>query len=335
MPGRPRSSTSRSTCPTRTRSSAATPSTATSTSYPSRCSARDSGSAMAVSSSASRTVVIAAELRPPAACSRAWTPISTLALRLADAADAITLPRFRAADLRVEPQARPHPRHRRRHRRRGRAARRDRRRAPGRRRARRGARRRRRRGRPRLGARPDRRHEELLPRHAGVGHADRAHRATARPWSGWRARPRWAGGGGRRAGTGPGRRTTARAGRSAAPHRRVRGRPTSATRTSPPPTCARSDSRAGCDRYLRLVDACWETRAFGDFWQHCLVAEGVLDVAVDAAANPWDLAALVPIVVEAGGRAHRPHRRGRLRRAATGSRPTAPLHDAALAIVGR
>jgi histidinol-phosphatase len=56
------------------------------------------------------------------------------------------------------------------------------------------------------------------------------------------------------------------------------------------------------DRWLALVDAVWETRAFGDFWQHCLVAEGVVDVAVDAAANPWDLAALAPIVAEAGGR---------------------------------
>lgn len=53
--------------------------------------------------------------------------------------------------------------------------------------------------------------------------------------------------------------------------------------------------------YLRLVDTCWEARAFGDFWQHCLVAEGVLDLAVDAAAGVWDLAALLPIVVEAGG----------------------------------
>jgi histidinol-phosphatase len=56
------------------------------------------------------------------------------------------------------------------------------------------------------------------------------------------------------------------------------------------------------DRWLALVDAVWETRAFGDFWQHCLVAEGIVDVAVDAAANPWDLAALVPILAEAGGR---------------------------------
>jgi histidinol-phosphatase len=55
------------------------------------------------------------------------------------------------------------------------------------------------------------------------------------------------------------------------------------------------------DDYLRLVDSCWETRAFGDFWMYCLVAEGVLDVAVDAVASPWDLAALVPILSEAGG----------------------------------
>ena len=35
------------------------------------------------------------------------------------------------------------------------------------------------------------------------------------------------------------------------------------------------------DRWLALADACWETRAYGDFWQHMLVAEGVLDLAVD------------------------------------------------------
>ena len=39
------------------------------------------------------------------------------------------------------------------------------------------------------------------------------------------------------------------------------------------------------DRWLALVEATWETRAFGDFWQHVLVAEGVLDVAVDPAAG--------------------------------------------------
>ncbi len=56
------------------------------------------------------------------------------------------------------------------------------------------------------------------------------------------------------------------------------------------------------DGWLGLTDACWETRAFGDFWQHCLVAEGVLDLAVEPAANPWDLAAPAAILAEAGGR---------------------------------
>ena len=56
------------------------------------------------------------------------------------------------------------------------------------------------------------------------------------------------------------------------------------------------------ERWIALADACWETRAFGDFWQYFLVAEGVVDVAVDRAASVWDLAALVPILEEAGGR---------------------------------
>lgn len=56
------------------------------------------------------------------------------------------------------------------------------------------------------------------------------------------------------------------------------------------------------DGWLALTEVCWESRAFGDFWQHVLVAEGVLDVAVEPAANPWDLAAPAAVVVEAGGR---------------------------------
>jgi histidinol-phosphatase len=56
------------------------------------------------------------------------------------------------------------------------------------------------------------------------------------------------------------------------------------------------------EAYLRLVDACWENRAFGDFWQHCLVAEGVIDVAAEAIVNPWDVAAVQVLVEEAGGR---------------------------------
>ncbi|AHI01308.1 histidinol-phosphatase [Kutzneria albida] len=56
------------------------------------------------------------------------------------------------------------------------------------------------------------------------------------------------------------------------------------------------------EAYLRLVDACWENRAFGDFWQHCLVAEGAIDLAAEAIVNPWDVASVQILVEEAGGR---------------------------------
>jgi histidinol-phosphatase len=56
------------------------------------------------------------------------------------------------------------------------------------------------------------------------------------------------------------------------------------------------------EAYLALVDACWETRAFGDFWQHCLVAEGAIDLAAEPIVNPWDVAAIQVLVTEAGGR---------------------------------
>ncbi len=51
-----------------------------------------------------------------------------------------------------------------------------------------------------------------------------------------------------------------------------------------------------------LEPVVWHLRGFGDFWQHMLVAEGALDAAVDAHLARWDTAALVPIVEEAGGR---------------------------------
>ncbi|GHF78157.1 histidinol-phosphatase [Amycolatopsis bartoniae] len=56
------------------------------------------------------------------------------------------------------------------------------------------------------------------------------------------------------------------------------------------------------EAYLTLNDACWETRAFGDFWQHCLVAEGAIDLAAEAIVNPWDVAPMQVLVTEAGGR---------------------------------
>jgi histidinol-phosphatase len=44
------------------------------------------------------------------------------------------------------------------------------------------------------------------------------------------------------------------------------------------------------------------SRGVGDFWQHMLVAEGAMDVAVDAVGvAPYDIAAVKPIVEAAGG----------------------------------
>lgn len=54
--------------------------------------------------------------------------------------------------------------------------------------------------------------------------------------------------------------------------------------------------------FLRLAGRCWRTRAYGDFWSHVLVAEGALDIALEPALGVHDMAALAPIVTEAGGR---------------------------------
>ncbi len=64
-----------------------------------------------------------------------------------------------------------------------------------------------------------------------------------------------------------------------------------------------SFDKRGLGKALRaLSERAWMERAYGDFWQHMLVAEGRLDFAVEAAVNLWDLAAVQLIVEEAGGR---------------------------------
>lgn len=56
------------------------------------------------------------------------------------------------------------------------------------------------------------------------------------------------------------------------------------------------------DRLLALARECWRTRGYGDFWQYMLVAEGVAEIALDPAVAVWDVAAPMVIVEEAGGR---------------------------------
>jgi histidinol-phosphatase len=53
---------------------------------------------------------------------------------------------------------------------------------------------------------------------------------------------------------------------------------------------------------LALSARCWRTRGFGDFWQHMLVAEGAAEIAIDPGVSLWDLAAVLVVVREAGGR---------------------------------
>lgn len=60
--------------------------------------------------------------------------------------------------------------------------------------------------------------------------------------------------------------------------------------------------RAAAEALPTLVEECWRVRAYGDFLSHVLVAEGAVDIAAEPALMPWDVAALVPIVTEAGGR---------------------------------
>ena len=56
------------------------------------------------------------------------------------------------------------------------------------------------------------------------------------------------------------------------------------------------------DAFLALSDRVWRTRAYGDFWSYMLVAEGAVDLAAEPQLSLWDVAAVAPIVTEAGGR---------------------------------
>jgi histidinol-phosphatase len=56
------------------------------------------------------------------------------------------------------------------------------------------------------------------------------------------------------------------------------------------------------DGFLDLTRACWRTRGYGDFWPYMMVAEGSVDMCAEPELNLWDMAAPSVIVREAGGR---------------------------------
>ncbi|MET0788223.1 MAG: histidinol-phosphatase [Cellulomonas sp.] len=61
------------------------------------------------------------------------------------------------------------------------------------------------------------------------------------------------------------------------------------------------EERGQLDAFLGLTRRTWRTRAYGDFWSHVLVAEGAVDLSAEPELALHDMAALVPIVTEAGG----------------------------------
>jgi histidinol-phosphatase len=65
-----------------------------------------------------------------------------------------------------------------------------------------------------------------------------------------------------------------------------------------------SFSRSGLNdpRTIELALRAWHAQPFSDFWAHLLVAEGAVEVAVEHVMNIWDNAVLQVIVEEAGGR---------------------------------
>jgi histidinol-phosphatase len=65
----------------------------------------------------------------------------------------------------------------------------------------------------------------------------------------------------------------------------------------------RADVRSGLmPGFDAVMEAAWRTRGFGDFWGYMLVAEGAAEGMLETGAHPWDWAAPLVIVEEAGGR---------------------------------
>jgi histidinol-phosphatase len=56
------------------------------------------------------------------------------------------------------------------------------------------------------------------------------------------------------------------------------------------------------DAVIALIRAVWRSRAYGEMWSYMLLAEGALEIVGEYDLKPYDMAALIPIIEEAGGR---------------------------------
>ncbi|MCR2825297.1 inositol monophosphatase family protein [Microbacterium sp. zg.Y909] len=62
------------------------------------------------------------------------------------------------------------------------------------------------------------------------------------------------------------------------------------------------DQAGHLDAAVRLTRSVWRDRGYGDAWPYMLLAEGRLEFVAEFDVKEYDIAALVPIVSEAGGR---------------------------------
>lgn len=62
------------------------------------------------------------------------------------------------------------------------------------------------------------------------------------------------------------------------------------------------DSESYLDELMTLSREVWRTRAYGDFLSYMFLAEGSVDIVAEHDLKIYDIAALVPIVEQAGGR---------------------------------
>ncbi len=60
--------------------------------------------------------------------------------------------------------------------------------------------------------------------------------------------------------------------------------------------------REAREKYWQLESQCYITRTWGDGYGYFLVATGRAELMVDPIVNAWDVAAVMPVVIEAGGK---------------------------------
>ena len=171
-----------------------------------------------------------------------------------------------------------------------------------------------------LGARPDRRHEELHLRHADLGHSDRPHAsrsprlrhdgAAVHPGALlWRRQTREAADSGDARGDAPPSEWATRILRT-----RACASLSEATLMTTSPMLIRDD--ADREAYTRVEREARLPRYGGDCYAYCALAAGFVDLVIETNLKPHDIVALAPIIEGRRRDRHDLGRRGRGQRRA-------------------